>query len=346
METSVKQFGTLPDGRVAYLYQFKTKNGMEVSITNYGGAITSVKVPGSNGVVQEVTAGFPTLDGYLGNHPHFGVLVGRYANRIAKGSFTIDGNTFTLPINNGPNHLHGGDNGFHRKLWEHNLKELPDGSALELSCVSPHLDQGYPGELTVRVTYTILQSNEIRIEYYAVTSAATHVNLTSHVYFNLNGFTDDVMRHMLSINAYGYTPVDANQIPTGEIRSAEGTPYGFSIPKAIGSDFDLAGPGYDHNFVLNQPRCLSTPAATVYEPASGRTLTVYTTQPGIQLYTGNSLDGSVVGHNGVAYAKNSAFCLETQHFPDTPNKPQFPSTLLRVGEEYSHFTRFIFGVKA
>ena len=343
MKTKVVEFGKLADGSNVSLFTFEAEKGLKVKITNYGGIITSIEVPDKNGKFDEIVAGFPTLEQYLAGHPHFGVIVGRFANRIANGKFTIDHHEYCLPINNGVNHLHGGDSGFHTKLWNYELFEQKGCAKLKLNIVSPHLDEGYPGNLEVSVTYIIYDNNELHIDFSALTDEPTHVNLTSHSYFNLNGFKNDISDHKLVLDAYAYLPVDEHQIPTGKIERCDETPFDFSKPYSLGKKIDSIAGGVDHCFALKQPRSLTKPAAKLLHEESGRWLKVYCTQPGIQVYTGNSLDGSLVGHNGNCYQKHSAVCLETQHFPDSPNKPNFPITILMPDEEYSHQVRLAFG---
>ncbi|HPE18969.1 MAG TPA: aldose epimerase family protein [Tenuifilaceae bacterium] len=346
MKVNVSEFGKLANGSAVSLFSFQAKKGLAVKISNYGGIITSIQIPDKYGVVDEIVAGFPTLNQYLQGHPHFGVIVGRFANRIANGKFVIDYKEFNLPINNGENHLHGGNNGFHTKLWDYNLTEYEDYAKLKLNLMSPHLDEGYPGNLEVSVTYIIYDNNELHIEFVAATDEPTHVNLTSHGYFNLSGFKNDIFDHKLLLDAYAYLPVDEHQIPTGDIKRWDETPFDFSKPYSLGKKLDAIEGGIDNCFALKQPRSLTKSAAKLIHEKSGRWLKIYCTQPGIQIYTGNSLDGSLVGHNGTRYNKHSAVCLETQHFPDSPNKPNFPITLLMPDEEYSHQVRYAFGTSS
>lgn len=344
MEIKAGNFGVLPDGSKAKLFDFSSDQGMRVKITNYGGIITSIQTPDRHGKIEEITAGFTSLDKYLSGHPHFGVIVGRYANRIANGRFKILGREYSLPINNGPNHLHGGNNGFHTKLWSDKLVSEGNKGILKLTLFSRHNDEGYPGNLKVTVTYTISDDNEITIAYHATTDAHTHVNLTSHCYFNLNGFKDAVYDHSLFLDSLRYVEIDENQIPTGILKPCHGTPFDFSESTFLGERIMTIPGGIDHCFALNSPREIGRLAAMLCHEQSGRTLKLYSTQPGIQVYTGNSLDGSYVGHNQTVYQKHSAICLEAQHYPDSPNQPDFPSTLLSAGEVYQHETKMVFRI--
>ena len=344
-----RPFGELPDGRLAELFVLRSSRGMEVSISSYGGIITALTAPDRCGEHADVVLGFDRLDRYLAGHPYFGAIVGRYANRIAGGMFTLDGQPSTLARNDGENHLHGGIAGFDKVLWTARPQPSPDGPRLVLTHSSADGDEGYPGQLDVAVSYTLTHQNELHIRYHATTSRPTHVNLTNHSYFNLAGpGSSDILGHILTIDADHFTPVDADLIPTGELRPVDGTPMDFRAPTAIGARIDRDddqvrfGRGYDHNWVLHPTGPAVRPAARVYEPTSGRQLEVLTSAPGIQLYTGNFLDGNHVGKRGTPYGFRCAFCLETQHFPDSPNKPQFPSTVLRPGEVYETRTVYRF----
>ena len=348
-----KAFGTTPDGKTADLYVLKNKNGMEVSITNYGGIVTSIKVPDRSGKMADVLLGHDTLEGYIADKVYFGATVGRYCNRIGHAEFSIDGTKYTLAKNNGDNTLHGGIKGFNKALWE--AKDVSKGGepALELTYVSKDGEEGFPGNLTATVVYTLTSRNELKIDYSATTDKKTVVNLTNHSYFNLAGQgIGDILKTVLRIEADKITPVDSGLIPTGELKSVQGTPFDFRKPTAIGERINAddeqlkLGKGYDHNFVLikNRPNGL-TLAARAEEPASGRVLEVWTTEPGIQLYTGNFLDGSIHGKDGIAYSQRTAFCLETQHFPDSPNHPNFPSTLLTPRQRYHTTTIYKFSTK-
>lgn len=353
--TTKSSWGKSPDGVEVGLYTLTNKNGMEVAITTYGGAVVSLKVPDRHGTLEDVVLGYDSLDGYVNDKVYFGAIIGRYANRIGQAKFTLDGKTYTLAKNNGENTLHGGVKGFNKAVWTAREIQAKDGQALELTYLSKDGEEGFPGNLHVRVVYTLTDSNELKIEYSATTDKDTVVNLTNHSYFNLLGVgpgTGDVLGHVLMIEADKFTPVDSGLIPTGELRDVAGSPFDFRKPTAIGARINedneqlkLAG-GYDHNFVLR--RRMGAPislAARVVEPASGRILEVWTTEPGMQLYTGNFLDGSIHGKGGVVYTKHMAFCLETQHFPDSPNHAKFPTTELKPGERYHTTTIYKFSVQ-
>jgi aldose 1-epimerase len=298
----------------------------------------------------DVVLGFDTLAGYLGDSPYFGAIVGRYGNRIAKGQFTLDGRAYQLATNNGPNHLHGGVKGFDKAVWSARAVEGARGVGVELTCTSPDGEEGYPGTLAATVTYTLTDRNELHIAYTATTDKATPVNLTQHTYFNLAG-GGDILGHELMLNADRFTPVDATLIPTGELAAVQGTPFDFRKPTAIGARIAQDHPqlkkgnGYDHNWVVNRTAAGLQPAARVFEPKTSRTLDVATTQPGIQFYSGNFLDGTIKGKEGTVYEFRSGFCLETQHFPDSPNHPDFPTTILKPGQIYASETVFTFGVR-
>ncbi len=348
--TEKKPFGKTPDGQPVDLYVLSNKNGVEAAITNYGGAVVSLKVPDRNGKFGDVVLGYDSLDGYVNDKSYFGAIVGRYGNRIGHAQFSLDGTTYTLAKNNGENSLHGGIKGFNKAVWA--AKELPvkNGQSLELTYLSKDGEEGFPGNLHVRVVYTLTDSSELKIEYSATTDKKTVVNLTNHTYFNLAGpGSGDILGHQLVIEADKFTPVDAALIPTGELRDVPGTPLDFGKATAIGARIDQddeqlkLGHGYDHNFVLR--RAAGAPislAARVVEPNTGRVLEVWTTEPGVQFYTGNFLDGTARGKGGLTYARRSAFCLETQHFPDSPNQPKFPSVVLNPGEKYSTTTTYKF----
>lgn len=343
----------LPDGTKVDRYRLSNGKGMEVDIGNLGGAVVSLKVPDARGDLADVVLGFDSLREYQENPPHFGVIIGRYANRIARAKFTLDGREYHLAKNHGENHLHGGNQGFDKRLWAAQEVEFETGPGLKLFYVSEDGEEGYPGRLAVTVTYRLTDANDLRIDYYAVTDKKTVINLTNHSYFNLSGAgTGSVLRHELEVDADVFTPVqDAGAIPTGEIRSVEGTPFDFRNPMPLGvrieSDDDQMryGAGYDHNYVLRNADGVLGPAARVYDPASGRVLEVATTEPGVQLYSANHLDGSLSGKSGVHYGKREAFCLETQHFPDSPNQPDFPSTILEPGEEFTSATIYKFSAE-
>jgi aldose 1-epimerase len=348
-------FGQLADGRPVDMFTISSGHGCTIRTMPYGAAIVSLRVPDRRGVEDDVVLGFDTLDGYISRNQYFGVVVGRYGNRIAHGRFALDGRTYALATNNGPNHLHGGVKGFDKALWSAEPFEQDGAAGVVYTHVSPDGDEGYPGTLRVRVTYTLSAANELKVDYEATTDKATPVNLTQHSYFNLAGDgSSDVLGHELTLDADRYTPVDETLIPTGELAPVEGTPFDFRQPTLIGARIDGTHPqlkianGYDHDFVINGwtpgPSHSLHRAARVVEPTSGRTLEVSTTEPGVQFYSGNFLDGSTTGKSGRAYGRRHGFCLETQHFPDSPNHPNFPSTILRPGETYRSTTVFAFGV--
>jgi len=317
-----------------FVYTLSNAFGLEVSITEYGGAITSLKTHDRHGNLGDVVLGFKTLDEYVHNPRYFGALIGRHANRIANGKFSLNGNTYQLPQNNGANHLHGGFKGFDKRVWT--VRE--DGNTLHLSYCSKDGEENYPGNVEAFVDFTLLDS-ELRVDYRATADRDTIVNLTNHSYFNLRG-VGTILDHELTLNAGAFTPVTEDLIPTGEIKSVEGTPMDFRKAKAIGSEIHHGG--YDHNFVLNNWDGSLKFAARLYEPVSGRVLEILTTEPGMQFYSGNFLDGSLIGRNEMAYEKYAGLCLEPQHFPDAPNHPNFPSTILRPGEEYHQTTVYRF----
>lgn len=345
-------FGKTKDGEPVDLYVLSNANGMEVAVTNYGGILVSVKAPDRSGKLADVVLGFDSLAGYLGNEPYFGAIVGRYGNRIAMGRFTLDGHEYHLAQNDGTNSLHGGVRGFDKRVWS--AKEVSENGvpAVQLSYVSKDGEEGYPGNLSATVTYTLTEKNELKIDYGATTDKPTVLNLTNHSYFNLAGAgSGDILSHVVTIHADRFTPVDASLIPTGKLESVAGTPLDFRKPTAIGARINAdneqirLGHGYDHNFVLNRKGTGLVPAARVVEPSSGRVLEVLTTQPGLQFYTGNFLDGTIHGKGGKAYGRRSGFCMETQHFPDSPNRPEFPSVVLRPGERFASTTVFRFSTE-
>jgi aldose 1-epimerase len=328
----------------------KNASGMEVRAITYGGIITSIRVPDRDGHFDDVVLGYDTENGYRKNNtPYLGAIIGRFGNRIAKGSFVLDGRAYTLATNNGPNHLHGGNRGFDKVVWQAEEFRNSDGVGVIFRYTSPDGEEGYPGALTARVTYTLNDRDELIVDYFATSDKPTPVNMTQHSYFNLAGPTRDVLSHELTINADQYTPVDSTLIPTGEIVPVEGTPFDFRKPTTIGDRINESheqlryGRGYDHNFVLNRRDGELVHAAHVYEPSTGRVLDISTTEPGMQFYSGNFLDGAIIGKSGRVYAQRFGFCLETQHFPDSPNQPRFPSTILRPGNEYRSRTVFAFG---
>jgi aldose 1-epimerase len=345
-------FGTLPDGTAVDLYTLTNAGGVEARVITYGGIIVSLKVPDRAGKLDDVVLGMDSLDGYVKGVPYFGAIVGRYGNRIANGRFTIDGKTYTLAVNNGKNALHGGLKGFDKAVWKAEPFERAGEVGLVLSHVSPDGDEGYPGTLTARIIYTLTDKNELAFDYEATTDKATPVNLTQHSYFNLAGAgTGDVLAHELTLNADRYTPVDAGLIPTGELAPVEGTPFDFRTSTAIGARIDAPHPqiklggGYDHNYVLTRQGDGLSLAARVVEPTTGRVMDVTTTEPGVQFYTGNFLDGSITGKGGRVYRKRYGFCLETQHYPDSPNKPSFPSAIVRPGQPLRSKTVFTFSTR-
>lgn len=351
-QVTKQAFGKTADGREINLYTLTNKNGMTVAITNYGGIVQSIKTPDRNGKLDDIVLGFETADGYLKEHPYFGALIGRYGNRIAKATFTLNGQVYKLAANDGPNHLHGGIRGFDKQLWSARESAEPASQRLELTYVSKDGEEGYPGTLSTTVVYTLTDENELRIDYTATTDKDTVLNLTNHSYFNLAGQgSSDILGHQIMIAADRFTPVDATLIPTGELKPVEGTPFDFRKATAIGARINAQdeqitrGRGYDHNFVLNRAGSDLALAARVTEPTSGRVMEVLTTQPGVQFYTGNFLDGSLRGKGGKVYGHRSGLCLETQHFPDSPNRPEFPSTVLRPGEKYTSTTIYRFAAE-
>lgn len=341
-----REFGKTPSGESVELYTLKNAKGVEAAISTYGGVVVSLKVPDRTGVLGDIVLGFDDFQGYLLPPPYFGAIVGRYGNRIAHARFTLDGIEYKLAKNDGDNSLHGGKRGFDKVLW----KAKPEGGqSLELTYLSKDGEEGYPGNLSVTVVYSLTDNNELKIDYTATTDKKTVLNLTNHSYFNLAGQGEgDILNHRVTINADRYTPVDKGLIPTGELRNVEGTPFDFRQPHLIGerigsSDEQMVlGGGYDHDFVLNRTGDGLSPAAKVTEAKSGRVLEVLTTEPGIQLYTGNFLDGTIRGKGGKIYGRRSALCLETQHYPDSPNHPSFPSTELKPGAVYRTTTVYRF----
>ena len=336
-----ESFGTLPDGTSVDLYTLTNAQGMEIRATNYGGIVVSLRVPDKKGNLDDIALGFDDLKGYLPNTPYFGAIIGRYGNRIANGKFALDGKEYTLARNNGPNSIHGGLKGFDKVVWHAEPFQNHDEVGIILSYTSKDGEEGYPGNLKTKVTYTLTEKNEWIIDYEAVTDKATPVNLTEHTYFNLAGEgKGDVLGHIVQLNASRFTPVDQNLIPTGELRPVKSTPLDFTQPTGIGARIDAdyeqirLGHGYDHNFVIDRKDSDPVLAVRVTEATSGRVLEVYTTEPGVQLYTGNFLDGTITGKGGHVYKQRFGFCLETQHFPDSPNHPDFPTTILRPGQTY------------
>jgi aldose 1-epimerase len=343
-------FGSAPDGTAVDLYTLRNDKGAEARICNYGGIVTSLKVRDRNGKLGDVVLGYDNLAGYLRASPHFGCLVGRYGNRIAQGKFTLNGKEYTLARNNNGNHLHGGLKGFDKVVWA--AKPIPSrlGTALELKYVSQDGEEGYPGNLSITAVYTLTDDNALRLDFTATTDADTVCNLTHHSYFNLAG-AGDVLNHQVMIYADKFTPVDANLIPTGDLRPLDGSPLDFRHAEKIGARINQAdeqlklGNGYDHNYVLSKPPGELGLAARVYEDSSGRLLEVFTTEPGMQFYTGNFLDGSITGKGGWVYQFRNGFCFEPQHFPDSPNQPYFPTTVLKPGQTYQNTIIYKFSVR-
>ena len=352
-------FGATADGRTVSLYTLTNAHGIQIKLTNYGGIITSLRTPDRAGRLDDIVLGYDSLAGYLRNSPYFGAIVGRYGNRIARGLFTLDGTTYHLAVNNGPNSLHGGLRGFDKVVWTVpqflDVMGINGSRMLVLDYTSLDMEEGFPGTLRARVTYTLTDDDRLIVDYTATTDKATPVNLTQHTYWNLAGSARrDILGHELTINADSMTPVDTTLITTGQITPVSGTPFDFRIPTAIGARVDQRqdaqiryGNGYDHNFVLNRggaPADALVHAARVVEPTSGRTLDIFTTEPGLQFYSGNFLDGSITGKGGAVYRFRYGMALETQHYPDSPNHPNFPSTILRPGQQYHTRTVYQFGV--
>ena len=343
MSSVVKsQFGKRGDGAEVFLYTMTNRNGVVAKVMDHGATLTALLAPDRSGSLADITLGYDDLDGYLSTSPYFGVIAGRVANRIARGKFTLDGKTYTLATNNGPNHLHGGVKGFDKVLWQGAESPTRDGVSVTFKYRSASGEEGYPGNLQASVTYTLTDTDALRLTYAATTDAPTPVNLTNHSYFNLAG-KGTIRDHRLLLASHFYTPVDDTLIPTGEILHVAGTPFDFTAPRPIGERLAAVGGtpvGYDHNFVLdNGGRATPGLGASVYDPASGRVLEMYTTQPGVQFYSGNFLE-TEVGKNGMHYPQYSGFCLEAQHFPDSVNRPQFPPVILRPGETYRQTTEY------
>jgi Galactose mutarotase and related enzymes len=351
-KVSKESFGKTADGESVDLFTLTNRNGMEAKITNYGGIVTTLTAPDRSNKYADVVLGFNDLDSYLKGHPYFGALIGRYGNRIAKGRFKLNGAEYKLAVNNGENHLHGGIKGFDKVVWTARSMRTKLGPALSLTYVSKDMEEGYPGNLTVKVVYTLTNNNELRIDYTASTDKDTVTNLTHHSYFNLAGEGNgDILNHLLLLKASRFTPTDAGSIPTGELRNVQGTPFSFLKSTAIGERINQDeeqlkfGQGYDHNWVVNGCAGTLRQAASVYESTSGRVMDVWTTEPGIQFYTGNFLDGTLTGKSGKPYARRTGFCLETQHYPDSPNEPKFPTTTLRKGATYRSTTIYRFSAR-
>ena len=349
-----KSAGQAPSGQAVSVYTLTNSHGSQVKITNFGGTVMSIQVPDRQGKLGDVVLGYDSPSRYFTNPggTYFGALIGRYANRIAKGKFTLDGKTYQIAINNPPNSLHGGKVGFNQKVWTAAPVRMAHGVGLALHLLSPNGDENFPGALSVKVVYTFTDDNALKIDYTATTNKDTVVNLTNHSYFNLNGAgSGPILDNRVMINANRYTPMDKTSIPLGPLSPVAGTPFDFRRPTAIGARINQPnqqlenGHGYDHNFVLNRHGSGLSLAARVYAPRTGRVLTVYTTQPGVQLYTGNFLDGTLHGKGGKAYVRRSALCLETQHFPDSPNKPNYPTTTLKPGQVFHQTTVYQFSVR-
>jgi len=348
MSVKVEPFGKTADGQTVEIVTMTNNKGLTAKITNYGGILVALETPDRNGKMGDIVLGFDKLDGYLKGHPYFGAIIGRYGNRIGQAKFTLDGKEYKLAANNGVNSLHGGLKGFDKVVWKIEEAKATDKKAvLKLSYLSKDGEEGFPGNLNCVVTYILTSDNKLKMKYEATTDKPTVVNLTNHSYWNLAGQgSGDILGHELKLNADRYTPVDKNLIPTGELKSVKDTPMDFTKPMAIGSrikQVDIGG--YDHNFVLKDKSGKMNLAARVYEPASGRVMKIETTEPGVQFYTSNFLDGTLTGKEGKVYNKYGAFCLETQHYPDSPNKPDFPSVILRPGEKYETVTVHTFSTK-
>lgn len=343
-------FGQLSDGTMSSLYTLTNKNGVKVSITDFGGIIVSVLVPDKSGMMADVVLGYDSVALYEKNNPYFGAIIGRYGNRIAKGKFSIDGKSYQLATNDNTNHLHGGVKGYDKVMW--NVQPIEDEEpSLVLTYLSKDMEEGYPGNLQNKVTYTLTNENAIKIDFESTTDKPTIVNMCNHSYFNLNGGQSDILSHSLQIFSDKYCAVDETLVPLVGLTHVANTPFDFRTFKNIGADIDKEdtqlqnGLGYDHNWVLNKNTSSGMMVAAILQDSvSGRTLTVETTEPGIQFYSGNFLDGTITGKYGVKYKKRSGLCLETQHFPDSPNRPDFPSTLLKSGEKYASTTTYTFGL--
>lgn len=346
--TTHRSFGTSPDGYEVTEYTLTNNNGLEMKVINYGCAITSLKVPDRNGILGNIVLGFDQLDGYVSTNQHIGCIAGRYANRIAYGKFILDENEYFLAANNGPHHLHGGINGFNRVVWRGEEVRNENGVGVVFRHLSPDGDEGYPGNLQVEVNYFLSNDNTLSFEYSAVTDQKTIINLTQHSYFNLNGGEKDILDHQLTVHADQFLPVDDLMIPTGEIRNVADTPFDFRRSKKIGQDIHLndlqlgIGHGYDHCWVIRKEKDDLAHAATLYDDASGRAMDVYTTEPGMQVYTANFLEGAPLLRNNIALRPRLGICLETQHYPDSPNHPEFPSTAIKPGERFYSKTMLTF----
>jgi aldose 1-epimerase len=350
IEIEERYYGQTLEGDAVTSYTLTNNQGMTMEVINYGGIIVSLTAPDRAGKLQDVVLGFDSLQPYLHGNPFFGALVGRYGNRIAKGKFNLDGEEYALIQNNGENHLHGGTKGFDKVIWESQATDTPDGPMLQLSYTSAHMEEGYPGELSITVTYVLRNDNALQVDYTATTDRPTIVNLTQHTYFNLNPNSETILDHELTLNADHYLPVDVGLIPIGSLKKVIGTPFDFldahTVGERINSDHPqlVIGGGYDHCWVLNGPEGDLKTAAVLFDPATGREMTVETTEPGVQFYSANFLNGSIKG-KGKSYQKRAALCLETQHFPDSPNRPEYPSVRLDPGETYRTTTVFKFSTR-
>jgi aldose 1-epimerase len=345
---SVTHFGELTDGTPMSLYALENRSGAIMKVINYGGIITSLIMPDRNGKMGDVVLGYDSLEGYVTNNPYFGALIGRYGNRIAKGKFSLDGKAYTLAVNNGPNHLHGGIKGFDKVIWNIEQHKVEEGVALKLTYQSKDMEEGYPGNLNVQVIYTLTDDNELKIDYKATTDKKTIVNLTQHTYFNLSGPSRDITSHELFLNADKFLPVDKTLIPTGELKDVSNTPFDFRKPRLIGEQINNKdeqlkfGNGYDHCWVINKAKDGLNHVGSLYDSISGREVTIYTTEPAVQFYSGNFLDGSITGKNNIVYNFRTGLCLETQHYPNSPNNKDFPSVVLNPGETYNTETVYKF----
>jgi aldose 1-epimerase len=345
MNITKRSLGKIPDGTEVESFTLTNANGLRVTIMTYGATITAVETPDRNGKVENITLSLDSFEDYLKGHPFFGSTVGRYANRIAKGKFRLDGVEYKLAENDGPNHLHGGVKGFDKAVWKAETIEGKNSVGVKFSHESPDGDEGYPGKLSVQVTYSLNNNDELKMEYAATTDKSTIVNLTNHAYWNLTGAARDVLSHEVTINADKFLPTDDRVIPLGELKDVKDTPMDFTKPCAIGTQIERVNGRYDHCYVLNRKNCKELSlVARVAEPKSGRVMEIYTTQPGVQFYAGHYLDGTIKT-GGKIYLKHFGLCLETQHYPDSPNRPHFPSTLLKPGEEYRQLTVHKFSVK-
>ena len=344
MHITKEVFGLHPGGEVIHKYRMQNDNGITVSVINFGGIVSHLYTPDKKGKIEDIVAGFDNLEGYLGDHPYFGCIVGRYANRISNGNFTLDGKKYTLAVNNGPCHLHGGIIGFDKKIWKAKEFSNAEEIGVKLNMQSPDGDEGYPGNLIVEVTYALNNKNELIIRYSAESDKPTHINLTNHSYFNLSAFKNNIYDHLLTLDADYITEVDDNSVPSGKLIPVADTPMDFRKPKNFGKEIDKIPPGYDINFVINKKEDECKLFARLEDPETGRIMEALTTEPGVQIYTANYFDG-IAGKNNVKYMKHDAVCLETQHFPDSPNRPEFPSTLLLPGKKYLQTTVYRFPTK-